>query len=343
MLSKKIGFLLLSVLFIGSSLTTFAFSWKATNEVILYYGDERSEIRTNAKTVTEFFTEAGIVIGEHDLVWPEQEAEIEDGLTILVKKVIPVTVKLGQQPDRKIWTNSSSVEGALRELGYIPNDMDIVTPNLNQPIKADQRIEVVQVSYGLIEKPQELKYQTVRKADDSLVKGIEKVIHAGELGEELHLYKGTYYNGELVDLDFMRTELIEEPTEEVVHYGTIEPVTIGGYTFVPKKVLKNVRLTAYSVHEIISGKGPDHPAYGITRSGAKVQENHTIAVDPDLIPLGWWVYIEGYGLYKAEDTGGAIKGKKIDIYIEDLEIVNKFGVKRNKTVYVIGPDKPKSN
>lgn len=343
MLSKKIGFLLLAALFIGSCLVTFAFSWKATYEVTLYYGDESSEMRTTAKTVADFLTEAGIVVGDQDLIWPEQEAKINDGITILVKKAVPVTVKLGKQPDQFIWTTSSSVEGALRELGYIPNDMDIVTPNLNQPIEADQRIEVIEVSYGIVEKPQELKYRTVRKADDSLVAGTEKVVHAGELGEELLLYRGTYYNGELVDLDYMRTELVEEPTEEIVHYGTIEPVSIGGYSFVPKKVLKNVKLTAYSVQENISGKGPDHPQYGITRSGTKVKDNHTIAVDPDLIPLGWWVYIEGYGLYKAEDTGGAIKGKKIDIYIDDLDAVKKFGVKRNKTVYVIGPNKPSSN
>lgn len=343
MLSRKLGFLLLAVLFVGSSVLTFALTWNATKEVALYYDDEQTQVRTKAKTVAEFLTEKGIEVGEHDLVWPEAETRIEEGLAIMVQKAVPVTVKLGKLPEQRFWTTAKHVEDVLREMGYVHNGLDIVVPALNQAIEAEELIEVTTVSFGLVEKTQALKFQTVRVADDTLVKGTEKVIHPGESGEELLQYRGIYYNGELVELDYLRTEVVEEPTEEVVHYGTIEPVSIGGYTFVPEKVLKNVRLTAYSAQEIISGKGPDHPQYGVTRSGTKVQENHTIAVDPDLIPLGWWVYIDGYGLYKAEDTGGAIKGKIIDIYIEDLETVNKFGVKRNRTVYVIGPKKPDKN
>lgn len=343
MLSKKIGFLSLAVLFLASCLITFAFSWTSTKSIVLYYGAEGKEIRTTAKTVGQFLTEEGVVVGEQDMVFPDVEEEIKENLAILVQKAVPVTIKLGGQPDRVVWTTSQSVEGVLRENGYTPNEFDLVSPDLNQPIEADQRIEVTYVSYGLVEKSQELKFKTVRKADNSLVKGTEKVVHPGEPGEELLSYRATYYNGELVDLDHLRTEVIDEPEEEVVHYGTIDAVTVGGFSFVPKKVLKNVKLTAYSAAEVIAGKGPDHPRYGYTATGVRAKDNHTIAVDPDLIPLGWWVYIDGYGLYKAEDTGGAVKGKKIDVYIEDLEAVKKFGVKRNKTVYVIGPNKPKSN
>lgn len=102
-------------------------------------------------------------------------------------------------------------------------------------------------------------------------------------------------------------------------------------------------LTAYTAGYESTGKTPSHPAYGITASGAKVKENHTIAVDPDVIPLGSLVYIEGLGIRKAEDVGSAIKGKKIDVYIPDVEEALKFGVKKNVKVYVLGPDQNRKN
>ena len=52
----------------------------------------------------------------------------------------------------------------------------------------------------------------------------------------------------------------------------------------------------------------------------------TIAVDPSVIPLGSRVFIEGYGVFIAEDTGGAIKGNKIDIAVSTHERANELGV-----------------
>lgn len=74
-------------------------------------------------------------------------------------------------------------------------------------------------------------------------------------------------------------------------------------------------------------------AKGITASGTKVQANRTIAVDPKIIPLGSKVHIEGFGDYIAEDTGGAIKGYKIDIYFQTHQDALNFGRKKGIKVY----------
>lgn len=65
----------------------------------------------------------------------------------------------------------------------------------------------------------------------------------------------------------------------------------------------------------------------ITASGKKPQINHTIAVDPRVIPLGSKVYIEGMGTYYAEDTGGAIKGNILDVFVRTEAEANRLGVK----------------
>ena len=61
----------------------------------------------------------------------------------------------------------------------------------------------------------------------------------------------------------------------------------------------------------------------------------TVAVDPNVIPLGTFMYIEGYGYAVAADTGGAIKGNKIDIYYDYEHECNNWGV-QNVKVTILG-------
>jgi 3D (Asp-Asp-Asp) domain-containing protein len=72
---------------------------------------------------------------------------------------------------------------------------------------------------------------------------------------------------------------------------------------------------------------------GITATGVNIKDNpdeKVIAVDPDVIPLGSKVYVEGVGEATAADTGGAIKGNRIDVFIPSEEAALKFGVKHLK-------------
>jgi 3D (Asp-Asp-Asp) domain-containing protein len=88
-------------------------------------------------------------------------------------------------------------------------------------------------------------------------------------------------------------------------------------------------LTAYCPCSICCGDNAD----GITASGTKATANHTIAVDKNKIALGSTVVINNV-VYKAEDTGGAIQSKKIDIYMNTHEEALQFGKKKNQTVYI---------
>lgn len=65
---------------------------------------------------------------------------------------------------------------------------------------------------------------------------------------------------------------------------------------------------------------------GITASGTKAAEGRTIAADPDVLPMGSVVIIDGH-TYTVEDVGGAIKGNRIDIFMNSHEEAIKAGVK----------------
>jgi 3D (Asp-Asp-Asp) domain-containing protein len=73
---------------------------------------------------------------------------------------------------------------------------------------------------------------------------------------------------------------------------------------------------------------------GITKTGAHVTKDLTVAVDPRVIPLGSYIYIEGIGIRKAQDTGGAIKGQAIDVYVPTHTEAKQMGTTKAK-VYII--------
>lgn len=98
------------------------------------------------------------------------------------------------------------------------------------------------------------------------------------------------------------------------------------------KYLGEFKLTAYCpCYKCSEGYGYN------TATGVKAKANHTIAVDPRIIPYGTKVIIEINGerkTYVAEDCGGAIKKKRIDIFFETHSETNKFGVRKGK-VYIL--------
>jgi len=112
---------------------------------------------------------------------------------------------------------------------------------------------------------------------------------------------------------------------------------------ITKDMLKNpmeMTATAYDLSYASCKKKRSHPEYGITYSGIRAKEFHTVAVDPKVIPLGSILYIEfpekynfRNGLYVAEDVGSAIKGNKIDVFFGEDE---EGEAKIHKECYTFG-------
>ncbi|AWE06106.1 peptidoglycan-binding protein [Lysinibacillus sp. 2017] len=76
---------------------------------------------------------------------------------------------------------------------------------------------------------------------------------------------------------------------------------------------------------------------GVTANGTNLRANpnsKVIAVDPSVIPLGTKVWVDGYGEAIAADTGGAIKGNRIDVFISDEAGANNWG-RRTVTIKIL--------
>lgn len=71
-----------------------------------------------------------------------------------------------------------------------------------------------------------------------------------------------------------------------------------------------------------------------TASG-EIASDLTVAVDPNVIPLGSLLYLEGYGVRIAQDTGSAVKGNVIDIYFNNHEDARDVGRQKGRKVWII--------
>lgn len=103
-----------------------------------------------------------------------------------------------------------------------------------------------------------------------------------------------------------------------------------GFSTIEREALGEFKLTAYCPCAQCCGK-----CDGITATGTQAAEGRTIAVDPSVIPYGSTVtlyYEDGtVHTYTAEDCGGAIKDKRIDVYFDSHRTALEFGV---QTAYV---------
>lgn len=128
-------------------------------------------------------------------------------------------------------------------------------------------------------------------------------------------------------------QLVPKKTEPLVYaVVTKKPVSRGAERSKPEsssEYLGVFKVTYYCACEKCCGN-----VNGITASGAKVSEGVTMATDPNKIKLGATVYVEGVGIRIAQDTGGAIKGNRVDVYVKSHEEALKLGV-RQSNVYLI--------
>lgn len=105
-----------------------------------------------------------------------------------------------------------------------------------------------------------------------------------------------------------------------VVYGSGDITEVNATESMYGNLLGNFKLTYYCACELCCDVET-----GITATGTPVIEGQTIAVDPNVIPYGTQVIINGH-VFTAEDCGGAIKGNRIDIYVNDHNKANALGV-----------------
>ena len=273
---------------------------------------------TYKRTIKDALKQVGIELGSKDKVEPALEKKLVKDEVIEVRKAVNVEI-VSKDKTISIMTAEPTI-GAMLEAESeklkaenIKFDKyeDEVNPSLDTKIKDNLSIQLVDV-----EVLNEVSTDTI--AYDTLTENEE--------GQVEVTYKVTKKNGKEVSREQISSKVLKEAVTEIVLQGTAKVyASRSGETGTYKDVLY-CQATAYTGGGLTAtGSVPTYNPSGLS----------TISVDPSVIPLGALVYVDGYGKAIASDTGGAIQGNIIDVYVNSNSDAISWGRQYNVPVYIV--------
>ncbi|MED4204768.1 G5 and 3D domain-containing protein [Neobacillus mesonae] len=297
--------------------------WKQAKQVTIVKDNEGKTIWTTAGSVAELLNEQKIELNEHDKITPGPQAAIESKMNIGIHTAFRLSLVDGGKK-QKVWSTSTTVADFLTQQGVELSELDRVEPSLTDSIKENGTVNVIRVEKvtDVVEEP--VDFAVITKKDDRMAKGKEKVITPGKQGLVSKQYQVVLENGKEVSRKLISEQTLAMKKDQVVAVGTKETalqVSRGSETGTEYYVTA----TAYTAY--------CNGCSGRTATGFNLRANPNakiIAVDPRVIPLGTKVYVEGYGYAVAADTGGAIKGNKIDLFMSSKSDAYRWGRKQVK-------------
>lgn len=304
-------------------------------------GDQVLVHTTDATEPEQVLNEAGFVLEETDLVETENA---ENGLNITIVRSMDVTVDVCGEA-QQVLSYGESVQELLERSGITLNENSVVSIALDAQVEDGMTIAitdtVVSTEYYTLSIPYEVTYQDT----DLLAKGKEVVLTAGQEGQVLCTAEVTYINGVESSNEVVSEEVTTEPVTKVIARGTgigkgkksSKPIIGDGVIITPEgDVLTYTHVDTYKATSYCrTDVGGNRTSTGTdTHVGV-------VAVDPRMIPYGTRMFIvtkDGkyiYGVGTAEDCGGDIKNKRLDLFYETHSEAIAFGV-RDCYVYFLG-------
>ena len=244
-------------------------------------------------------------------------------LTAGAGSVKHVTVFADGQEVRLTTTNSQP-ETIISEAGISMGNYDEYRMSTLR-VKEDTEIHIVRavpvkLEMGGSVREMKTARPTVGRLLDEL--GVDRKKYRPSLNEDAPIHKGMHIK--------LRT-----PEEIAAEEAQMEQEQAASY--VPEGYVETsrgaMRYTNVMVMEASAYLPTDGGGSCVTATGLPATHG-VVAVDPDVIPLGTRVYIPGYGVAIAADTGGMIEGAMIDLCMEDYDDCMEFG-RRDIDVYIL--------
>ena len=280
----------------------------------LSHGSEH-KIQTPARTVGEALQEANVQLYLADRITPALTTPLEPGMTITVEQSVPINIDVDGRTIRTR-TLRSQVGEVLNDLGVALVGQDYTQPAIDAPVQQDSTVKVVRVREEVLVEQEAIPYETVKIADSGMALDISTV-KDGENGIQQKRTVIRYENEQEVarntDPNFV---VLKSPVNKEYRYGTNVVVHTLDTPNGPIEYWRKIRAYATSYSAATSGTPKTARWYGVTATGLPMGKG-IVAVDPSVISLGSKLYVPGYGVGLAGDTGGGIRGKWLDLGYDD--------------------------
>lgn len=290
------------------------------------------EITTLSKNLKNILEDNGITVADKDKISVAIDSKINDGDIIYIDKAVDVEIVIDGEII-PITSAEETVKDMLVAENITLGEEDKIEPSVDQALASGMKIEITRVNKELVTEFQPIAFETETRNNSELKKGVEQVVQEGSEGERKITTEVVYENGKEVTRRVVEETVSKSPINKVIEIGTMAVVR-------PSRSDSSVE---YAYSSVLSCESTSYTADRgdsgtITATGAAVNRDpngySTVAVDPRVIPLGTKLYIEGYGLAIAADTGGAIKGNIVDVYFNTYEECVNWG-RRQVNVYIL--------
>lgn len=319
-----------SLLMVVLFLTSFALTG-IHDVTVTVDGMQQASFLSLSDDVTHLLSKSDITVDDDDGCSVETNG---NKITVKIERAFLVNIVYGDVT-LKVMTASKTVEQLLEDEGIPFDATDRVSPAYQSIVKAGDIIKVTLGCERVVTETQEISYKTIKKNSADLQLGKTKIEQEGKNGTRQLIYKIRYENGKQVKKTEIESKIVESAVDRICVVGTKQTAatfTASENATAPEQYAKviSVNATAYS-YECDGGQ--------ITCLGKKPYRG-TVAVDPSVIPLGTKMYIASpdgkyvYGYCVAGDTGGAIKGNRVDLFMPTKSECNTFG-RRTMNVYIL--------
>ena len=277
--------------------------------------DGAQDLQTPAATVGEVLQEANVPLYLADRISPTLTTPIVPGLVIDVEQSVPMNIDVDGRTIRTR-TLRQQVGEVLNDLGVALVGEDYTRPALDAAVAADSTVQIIRVREEVLVEQEGIPYETI-KIPDPTMELDTSFITEGASGIQQKRTVIRYENGQEVarntDPNFV---VLKTPVNKEYRYGTNIVIRTVDTPSGPVEYWRKVRAYATSYSAATSGTPKTAKWYGVTATGLPMSKG-IVAVDPSVISLGTHMYVPGYGIGLAADTGGGVRGKMIDLGYDD--------------------------